>query len=349
MIDCNTSAINLLGYTKRELLANHSSKLLHPDDVMGASKIFARFINNSGKRSFIEYRLRKKKSGEVFDVLVNFEITIGSEGERIYVFVNDLTEIKEMERKHLDQERMLIQQSKMATLGEMVALIAHQWQQPINAIAMIVQMLEELIEVDEENKTMLSKSVASVMDQVSFMANTMDDFRNFLKPANVKQSFSIQRIVKEVVSLYRPQLKHSDIDCNVYILEDAARKANVSGYENELKKNVLLNFLTNSRDAIVASGIKKGNVEIIVSDLEDRVQVCVEDNGGGINEEMLSNIFDPYVSTKGENGTGLGLYMSKLIIKDRMGGDITIENTAEGLRVCVILDKCDPEAVQNKD
>ncbi len=114
-------------------------------------------------------------------------------------------------------------------------------------------------------------------------------------------------------------------------------------------KNVLLNFLTNSRDAIVASGIKKGNVEIIVSDLEDRVQVCVEDNGGGINEEMLSNIFDPYVSTKGENGTGLGLYMSKLIIKDRMGGDITIENTAEGLRVCVILDKCDPEAVQNKD
>jgi len=337
VVDCNQSAINLLGYTRGEMLNNHSVQLLHPDDVMDASKMFATFVNSGGKNNFLEYRL-KKKSNELIDVLINFEMTIGSEGERLFVFINDLTEIKAMERKNLDQERMLIQQSKMATLGEMVALIAHQWQQPINAIAMIVQMLEELIELDEQNSIMLNKSVESVMAQVSFMANTMDDFRHFLKPSNVKDSFNVHRIVKEVVSLYRPQLKHSDIDCNIFLSEDRVKRAEVFGYENELK-NVILNFLTNSRDAIETSGVDKGNIHIVISEVGDSVQICIEDNGGGISDEMMKKIFNPYVSSKGDNGTGLGLYMSKLIIKDRMNGDITLENTKDGLRICIIFNK----------
>ncbi|ADD68778.1 PAS/PAC sensor signal transduction histidine kinase [Denitrovibrio acetiphilus DSM 12809] len=338
IIDYNNSALDLLGYTSEEMHKMHSAMLLHENDIMGAGRIFAKFINSAGKVNSLDYRI-KISNGEIIDVLINFEMVIGAEGEKIYVFINDISNIRDMERKHIDQERMLIQQSKMATLGEMVALIAHQWQQPLNSIAMIVQMLDELIEVDEPNRKMLVKSVESVMAQVSFMTNTMGDFRNFLKPSDVRENFKIERVVQEVVRLYRPQLRHYDMNCEIYFSSENVKKAEVCGYENELK-NVILNFLTNSRDAIENVKGVKGVVHIFVSEDEEKVHICIEDNGGGIPDHIMKRIFDPYVSSKGDKGTGLGLYMAKLIVKDRMNGDIHLENTDIGLRICISFKKC---------
>jgi PAS domain S-box-containing protein len=335
--DYNTSALNLFGYTSEEMTKMHSVNLLFEDDVLGASKMFAKFINSAGRINSVDYRV-KGKNGEKIDVLVNFEMVIGHEGEKIFVFLNDLRGIREMERKHIDQERMLIQQSKMATLGEMVALIAHQWQQPLNSIAMIVQMLDELIEVDEKNRTMLIKSIDSVIAQVDFMSNTMNDFRNFLKPSNQKCDFNLDKVVQDVVKLYRPQLRHYGMNCEIFYDDEEIKKAEVHGYENELK-NVILNFLTNSRDAIESRGISKGEVHIVLSEIDGVIRICIEDNGGGMPEEVMSRIFDPYVSTKGDKGTGLGLYMAKLIIKDRMHGDIHVRNTDRGACICIMLDR----------
>jgi len=333
VIDYNNSALELFGYSDSEMKKMHSLNLLVEKDKLDASKIFARFINSAGRVNFMEYRL-KRKNNKVFDVLVNFEMIITPEGERIYIFINDISDMKEMERKNVDQERMLVQQSKMATLGEMVALIAHQWQQPINSIAMIVQMLEELIEIDDKNRKILEKSVESVMSQVTFMSGTMNDFRNFLKPSDVKNNFNIHRMVKDVVSLYRPQLRYYRIECEVHAENERIKRAEVFGYENELK-NVILNFLTNSRDAIENTCPKRGQVQIMLSGDEDNVQLCIEDNGGGVPENILKKLFSPYVSTKGDKGTGLGLYMAKLIICERMGGEILINNHKDGLKVCL--------------
>lgn len=336
IIGYNSSAQKLFEYSAEEMDRMHAVTLLVEEDVMAAARIFARFINSAGKLNFLEYRL-KKKNGDIIDVLINFEMIIDSESEKIYVFINDISGMKNMERKSLDQERMLIQQSKMATLGEMVALIAHQWQQPLNSIAMIVQMLEELIDVDEKNSKLLAKSVDNVMAQVAFMSSTMNDFRNFLKPSDVKQNFKIYDTVREVLNLYRPQLKYYQIDCDIYAESDSVRNVYVYGYENELK-NVILNFLTNSRDAIESNCIEKGVISILMSEKNGKVYTCIEDNGGGMPKEVMDNIFSPYVSTKGDKGTGLGLYMAKLIIKDRMNGDISMKNTGQGLRICSCLD-----------
>lgn len=333
--DFNDSALALFGYDKAEMEKMHSVNLLFEDDVIEASKMFARFINSAGKLNTLDYRV-KGKDGKAIDVLLNFEMVIGHEGEKIFVFLNDLRGIREMERKHIDQERMLIQQSKMATLGEMVALIAHQWQQPLNSIAMIVQMLDELIEVDDDNHKMLMKSIESVLSQVNFMSTTMDDFRNFLKPSNLKCDFNLDAVLRDVVKLYRPQLRHYGMNCEIFYEDENIKDAMVHGYENELK-NVVLNFLTNSRDAIEANEIKKGIVHIVLSEKDGNIRICIEDNGGGMPEKVMKRIFEPYVSTKGDKGTGLGLYMAKLIIKDRMNGDISVKNTDLGACICITL------------
>lgn len=339
VIGYNNSALNMFEYTEEEMQKMHSIKLLVEEDIMDASRIFARFINSAGKQNFLEYRL-KKKSGKIIDVLINFEMIIDSESEKIFVFINDISSIRDIERKQFDQERMLIQQSKMATLGEMVALIAHQWQQPLHSIAMIVQMLDELIEADDENKKLLTKSVDNVMEQVSFMSGTMDNFINFLKPNEVKEDFNVYKMVREVVNLYRPQLKFYGMNCDIFLRDEALKNVKVLGYENELK-NVLLNFLTNSRDAIEEAKPEKGEIQIVLSDGGDKVHICIEDNGGGMDQDVMNSIFKPYVSTKGNKGTGLGLYMAKLIVNERMGGDIDLVNTENGIRICVTLNKAE--------
>lgn len=341
IIGFNKSALDLLEYTEEEMDKMHSSKLVHPEDVIEASKMFARFITSAGKINSLDYRVLAK-SGRLIDVLVNFDMVIDPSGEKIYVFLNDITKIKEMESKNIDQERMLIQQSKMATLGEMVALLAHQWQQPLNSIGMTVQMLDELISVDEENRKLLVKSVENVMDQVSMMSDTMDDFRDFLQPSGDKTKFNLLKTLNDVVTLYRPQLRFYEIGCEIHFEDESIGSIEVEGYSNELK-NVILNFLTNSRDAIVKSRGVKGDIQVIIKDDGDKVHVIIEDNGGGMPECMLKDIFTPYVSSKGSKGTGLGLYMAKLIIKDRMHGDISVCNSDEGLRVSIWLNKCADE------
>lgn len=205
---------------------------------------------------------------------------------------------------------------------------------------MIVQMLEELIDVDEQNRKMLAKSVESVMAQVIFMSKTMDDFRNFLKPSGVCEDFNLYKIIKEVVSLYRPQLRHYKVDCEVIVDDERLKRADVHGYDNELK-NVILNILTNARDAIEEKCPENGQIYIMLTGNSERLKVSIEDNGGGMPDEIMQRIFDPYVSSKGDKGTGLGLYMAKLIIKDRMGGNISLKNTEKGLKVCIELERTD--------
>ncbi|PLX66080.1 MAG: hypothetical protein C0602_13190 [Denitrovibrio sp.] len=339
IVDFNNSALELFGYTRNEMETINSVKLLVEEDIIDGGRIFARFINSAGKHNSFDYRL-KKKNDEVFEVLINIEMTVTSEGEKIYVFINDITNLKKMERNNLNQERMLVQQSKMATLGEMVALIAHQWQQPINSIAMIAQMLEELIEVDEENSKMLNKSVESIMAQVLFMTNTMENFRNFLKPSGVSENFNLFKALKEVIGLYRPQLRHHNVDCELVVDDEKLKDAEVYGYENELK-NVVLNILTNARDAIESHCPKKGQINMLLSQRDGKLKISIEDNGGGVSKELLNSIFTPYFSTKGDKGTGLGLYMSKLIITDRMHGIIDLENIEKGLRVNIYLQRVD--------
>lgn len=286
----------------------------------------------------VDFRIRTK-DGRIIHVLISFELLETEEGARIFCFVSDITRFKEVQEKSIEQERMLLQQSKMATMGEMVGIIAHQWVQPLNAISMISQMLQELLELDAESEKLVRKTVSSINEQIDFMTATINDFRNFLKPMGQAGEFNLFKAVSDVLQLYRPQLKYYNIKCGLYPEGEEAKNITVYGYENEFK-NVVLNLLTNARDALESKFIEDGEIDVTVGIRGGRALIAVSDNGGGIGPEMLGRIFTAYSSTKGEKGTGLGLYMSRLIICERMHGAINAENTGLGAKISILLDIC---------
>jgi len=339
ILDCNQYCMTLTGYNLNDVKNRKSSDIfVVPEDREKVSSVFHNLEETISRCGSIDYRIRTKE-GHIKHILTSFELLVTDEETRVFCFLNDISGLKEAQEKNIEQERMLLQQSKMATMGEMVGIIAHQWVQPLNAIAMISQMLEELLELDADSQKLVHKTVVSINEQIDFMTATINDFRNFLKPMGKACEFNVFKAVSDVLQLYRPQLKYYSIKCGIYPEGEEVKNITVFGYENEFK-NVVLNLLTNARDALEAKCAEDGEIDITVGRRGDRVLIAVSDNGGGISADMLGKIFTAYSSTKGEKGTGLGLYMSRLIICERMHGNISAENTGLGAKISIFLNIC---------
>lgn len=230
------------------------------------------------------------------------------------------------ERKLSSQEKLMIQQSKMAEIGNMVRAISHQWKQPINAISILAQILEDDMSEDEKVQEELNSISHKIMNQIEFMSRTMDDFRNFHIPSKAKTSFRPCEPIEDIVSLFKGSFEKVD----VYITIKTHEHFLVSGYESEFKQ-VILNIFNNSKDAIKERGIKEGSIICELQKSEGKGVLTITDNGGGIPSSLLpNNIFDSYVSTKGEKGTGIGLHLAKIIIEEHMDGKISATNVENG-------------------
>ncbi|MBF0519298.1 MAG: hypothetical protein HQK92_06200 [Nitrospirae bacterium] len=242
----------------------------------------------------------------------------------------DLTNRVEIEiKKRLDQEQLLIQQSKLASMGEMIGLITHQWRQPLNAIALNVQDLKDSYEYGELDEKYMNNSFVVTMNQIEFMTKTLEDFKNFLIPSKKKVQFDIKSNIEELILLFEHVFKKTDIDISINIVQGTVLLT--EGYPNEFKQ-VLLNILINSKDAIISRRFTEtelhGLIEINIGNNteKDRIIVSIKDNGGGIADHIIDKIFDRYYTTKEKEGTGVGLYMSKTIIETNMGGSLTVRN-----------------------
>ncbi|MBF0556325.1 MAG: PAS domain S-box protein [Nitrospirae bacterium] len=300
-----------------------------------------------------------KKDGTIISVEVcgkNMEY----EGRRIRVAaIRDITQRKKMElqlkklnehlmelvteetQKRQQQEQLLIQQSKMADMGEMIGLIAHQWRQPLNAIGMVVQDIKEAYNYGELSEDYIKNTVDTTMKQVFFMSKTIEDFKDFFKPAKEKVRFNVKSAIEGIISMFEHLFKKSDVDVSVRTGQDTMLFTD--GYPNEFKQ-VILNIMNNSKDAITSkreSGdMIQGRIEInIINNIEiNKVIISISDNGGGIPGHIIDKIFDPYYTTKGEKGTGIGLYMSKTIIETNMGGSLEVSNVDGGAKFVIELD-----------
>jgi len=228
------------------------------------------------------------------------------------------------ELRHKDQ--MLIQQGRLAAMGEMINNIAHQWRQPLNNIGLIVQNLQLAYESGDLSTTELRKEVNNAMDVILHMSHTIDDFRNFFRQDKEKGAFNINSVVKRCLEFVAASLEN----CHIRVDVTDEEQASATGYQNEYAQ-VLLNILNNARDALMENGIAVPRISITVGSENGRSLVTIRDNGGGINEDILPRIFDPYFTTKEPGkGTGIGLYMSKVIIEQHMEGILTARNADDG-------------------
>ncbi|MEO5356037.1 MAG: ATP-binding protein [Nitrospirae bacterium YQR-1] len=262
--------------------------------------------------------------------------------------INLETMVEAETKKRHKHEQMLIQQSKMASMGEMIGLIAHQWKQPINAVGLVIQDLKDSYTHGEINGKFIDDVVGSTMQQIDFMAKTIDDFKNFFIPSKKKVLFDVKTTIDELLSMFKHVFSKSNIDISVKADHNVLMLT--EGYPNEFKQ-VVLNMLNNSKDAIVSKKIKdsdlKGSILINIDNSEDksRVIVSIRDNGGGIPDDVVGRIFEPYFTTKEQEGTGIGLYMSKTIIETNMGGSLMVYNVDGGAEFMISLDVHKSESV----
>jgi signal transduction histidine kinase len=231
----------------------------------------------------------------------------------------------------MEKERLLIKQSRFAAMGEMIGNIAHQWRQPINALSLLLANVKDAYEFNELDKDYLDKSVQHGQAIIQRMSSTIDDFRNFFRPDKEKSHFSLNEVVADALRILEATFHSAKIAVSVEGDEDVM----AYGYRNEYCQ-VLVNLLNNAKEALQGRNIKDRHVRVTILLRKDRqVEVDVEDNAGGIPPDILPKIFDPYFTTK-EKGTGIGLYMSKMIIETSMNGSIEVREAEHGIQFAVI-------------
>ena len=242
--------------------------------------------------------------------------------------------VEEEIKKRYKQEEILIQQSKMAVMGEMIAAIAHNWRQPLNIISLLSCVITKKYASSKLNKGYVDDWSIKMNNQLNFMSQTIDDFKNFYKSTENFKRISLKKIVLKVISLLNIQFKIDNIKIEVNIPETISLVC----LENQLQQ-ALINILSNSREAILNKNIEKGIILIYAEKNTSFVNLIIQDNGGGIeNKEILSSIFEPYFTTKANShGTGIGLYMTKIIIEQNMKGKTEVKNINNGFEFTIIL------------
>jgi len=229
--------------------------------------------------------------------------------------------------KVMQKERELFNQSKLKSMADMINAVAHHWRQPLAGIGALLEDLKFAYRYGELDEAYLEKSVLESRVLLSSMSKTIDNFRYFFMATDENEKFGIEGVVKEVCAAFEMQYAASGIE-----LEYGGDDFLLSG-QKELLKEVLVNLLSNSKDAIEDKKTKeptlRGRIRIWLSAAEKSV-ICL-DNGGGISDENLDRVLEPYFTTKGQGkGVGMGLFMSKCIIEN-MGGTLKISNTVDGL------------------
>lgn len=224
------------------------------------------------------------------------------------------------------QELLLIQQNRHAAMGEMIGNIAHQWRQPLNTLGLLTQRLGFLYETPRFSKEFLESSVAKSMEIIQYMSRTIDDFRNFFSTDREKTEFSIDEALDKAISLVEASFKENGIGFE----RGGVENVKIFGFLNEYAQ-VLINIFINAKDALKERNVEFPIIKIVIGCENGTSVVTITDNAGGIQEEIMEKIFDPYFSTKGpQQGTGIGLFMSKTIIENNMDGRLSVCNTDEG-------------------
>ena len=237
---------------------------------------------------------------------------------------------KEVQQRET-QEQMLLQQCRLASMGEMIDSIAHQWRQPLMNINAILMNMERGIEIKENPKRYLESKMDEVITLTTHMSQTIEDFRSLLKTEKQKTHFFIDKSIDNALELYEASLK----DIEIHVTHTKGKT--FYGYNNEFIQVIMI-LLHNAIDILQTHNINPKHIFIVVSVNDTHLSFSIEDNAVGISEKVIHKIFDPYFTTKqATGGTGLGLYLAKLIIEQNMQGTLTVTNTNKGAKFSITI------------
>ncbi len=321
ILDINDSMLNILNYSnKDELIGKLATGILLP-------KINQTYLqyNNS---TFEEISL-VSKDGNIIPAIIKIKDIENDNKFYKMVFILDLTELKE-------KETLLLEQSRMAAMGEMISMIAHQWRQPLASIAAAISNLKLKIKMKKIETTSFEEKIYDIDKYLDYMSKTIDDFRNFFRTSsNKKELISINSVIDISLELIEKVFLNNGIS----IINSDKKLTPIYLFKSELLQ-VILNILNNSKDAFVEKKIEDAKIFIDYNENENTQELIISDNAGGIPSFIIEQIFDPYFSTKDKkNGTGLGLYMCKTIIEKHFDGTIIASNNKDGAVFSIVFRK----------
>lgn len=271
----------------------------------------------------------REDDGTVKEILViGFDISLLQQKESV------LQERVEAEtKKNWEQNKLLIQQSKMASMGEMIGHIGHQWRQPLNSLALMFQKLNMAYHKKKLNDELMDRSTEKAMRIITQMSKTIDDFKDFFKDDKAMCDCELSDIIQHAQDIIESSLHAKKITLNIYYLHEVS----LSCLKNELAQ-VILNIIANAMDALIENKTEDPQISITVERKYDEGLIIIDDNAGGIPEDIIDSIFEPYFTTKDDSqGTGIGLYMSKTIIEEHMHGRLQASNTLSGASFKITL------------
>ena len=347
-ISYSTSAFELIsGYSKAELVGLSNNILRHKDVPKDLNINMWETISN-GKIFTAELK-NKKKDGSIYWIktVIMPEYDENKNISSYFEVSDDITSKKELEIFNMNlsekidyavsenqkKDQLLLEQSKLAAMGEMIGAIAHQWRQPLNSLAIKIQFIEDDYEDDLLDEEYLNEFSINSMKLIDFMSKTIDDFRNFFTIDKIKSEFDVKEKIEETINMLNAQLDNYEIKI---IINN--KSFSVIGYVSEFQQ-VILNIINNAKDELVKKEIKNGTIIIDIQNEDNLGTIKVQDNAGGIPSDILDRVFEPYFTTKEQGkGTGLGLYMSKMIIEENMKGKLSANNINEGAEFTIEME-----------
>ncbi len=267
----------------------------------------------------------RNKDGEIYIERIKINAVYNEEKKLTnYIAVfSDITLQKEQEKLLQEKEKLLFQQSKLSAMGEMIGNIAHQWRQPLSVISSSTSAIKLHEEEGFYSKEEIKDFVEVILNSTKYLSNTIDDFRNFYKEDSEKSDFDVKSAINNSLNLIRTELVKQEIEV-VFI--DNESSFDIKGIRNQFLQ-VMMNILINAKDAFSDKEIENKTIFIDIHQKDAKKIIKIYDNAGGINEDVINHIFEPYFTTKHKSvGTGIGLYMSEEIITKQLNGQISVSN-----------------------
>jgi signal transduction histidine kinase len=257
------------------------------------------------------------------DLNKSLEVKVNEKTKELRSLNNSLEHRIKTEVEHSrKKDQIMFQQARLASLGEMLQNIAHQWRQPLGALTMIIQSFQSKFLSGKLNEEFIESRVEDAGVLAKNMSDTLEDFRTFFDPNKSHKKFSVKNVIEKSIDLTKYQLEKEGVKVFFNMSEDIE----IYSFENELT-HVILNLINNSKDALCEKNIDEKNIRIIVKPTDSTVIINVIDNAGGIKSDIMAKVFDPYFTTKHKSiGTGIGLYMSKQMVEKHMNGKISCKN-----------------------